>query len=146
MPPYLRNETEDNPAAIDYRDWHVPLGRRFRALKLWFVLRSYGAENLRTFIRSHVTWAEELESKVINDSRLELAAPRTLALVCFRHTDGNDATRKLADAINASGSAYVTPSVTDDVAYIRVSIGSTWTEQRHVEDLWNLIDRNANLK
>ena len=146
LPPYLRNETEDNPAAIDYRDWHVPLGRRFRALKLWFVLRSYGAENLRTFIRSHVAWAEALESKVINDSRLELTAPRTLALVCFRHIDGNHATRELADAINASGSAYVTPSVTDDVAYIRVSIGSTWTEKRHVEDLWDLIDSNAGLK
>ena len=66
--------------------------------------------------------------------------------MCFRHTDGNDATKKLADAINASGSAYITPSVTDDTTYIRVSIGSTWTEQRHVEDLWDLIDSNAGLK
>ena len=64
-------------------------------------------------------------------------------MVCFRHVDGNRATKELADAINASGSAYVTPSVINDVSYIRVSIGSTWTEQRHVEDLWRLIDANA---
>lgn len=143
LPPYLRNETEDNPSAIDYRDWHVPLGRRFRALKLWFVLRAYGAENLRSFIRSHVDWAVDLEKNVNDDPRLELTAPRTLALVCFRHVNGNRATKELADAINASGSAYVTPSVINDVSYIRVSIGSTWTEQRHVEDLWRLIDANA---
>ena len=143
LPPYLRNETEENPAAIDYRNWHVPLGRRFRALKLWFVLRSYGSENLRAFIRSHVAWATELEKRVNDDPRLELTAPRTLALVCFRHSGGNESTKALVDAINASGSAYVTPSVIDDVSYIRVSIGSTWTKQRHVEDLWNLIDANA---
>ena len=143
LPPYLRNETEDNPSAIDYRDWHVPLGRRFRALKLWFVLLAYGAENLRSFIRSHVDWAVDLEKNVNDDPRLELTAPRTLALVCFRHVNGNRATKELADAINASGSAYVTPSVINDVSYIRVSIGSTWTEQRHVEDLWRLIDANA---
>ena len=143
LPPYLRNETEENPAAIDYRNWHVPLGRRFRALKLWFVLRSYGSENLRAFIRSHVAWATELEKRVNDDPRLELTAPRTLALVCFRHSGGNESTKALVDAINASGSAYVTPSVIDDVSYIRVSIGSTWTKQRHVENLWNLIDANA---
>ena len=88
LPPYL-HETEDNPAASRLRDWHVP----WRLTEALVCPSVVGAENLRTFIRSHVTWAEELESKVVNDSRLELAAPRTLALVCFRHTDGNDATR-----------------------------------------------------
>lgn len=144
LPPYLRNETSGNPSAVDYRDWHVPLGRRFRALKLWFVLRSYGAENLRSFIRSHVDWAIELERKIINDERFEIVAPRTLALICFRHVGGDGSTHELAEAINASGSAYVTPSIIDGKAFIRVSIGSTWTQQHHVDSLWELITNNAN--
>jgi len=143
LPPYLKNETSGNPSAIDYRDWHVPLGRRFRALKLWFVLRSYGAENLRSFIRSHVDWAVDLEKKIVDDDRFEIVAPRTLALVCFRHLGGNELTRELANAINASGSAYVTLSVIDEMAFIRVSIGSTWTQKHHVDSLWELIDGHA---
>ena len=143
LPAYLKNESSGNPDAIDYRDWHVPLGRRFRALKLWFVLRSYGAEKLRDFVRSHVDWAKELEKQLVEDNRFEIVAPRTLALVCFRHLGGNEATKSLANAINTSGAAYLTPSVIDDTDFIRVSIGSTWTEQRHVDALWELIDLNG---
>ena len=143
LPAYLKNEQSENPSAIDYRDWHVPLGRRFRALKLWFVLRSYGAEKLRDFVKSHVNWAEELEQRLKVDSRFEIVAPRTLALVCFRHVGGNEKTRSLATTINASGSAYLTPSTIDDIDFIRVSIGSTWTEHRHVEALWELIDKSG---
>ena len=136
----MKNESSGDPAAIDYRDWHVPLGRRFRALKLWFVIRSYGAEKLRDFVRSHVDWAKELEDRIQADGRFEVTAPRTLALVCFRHIGGNDLTKSLADAVNASGTAYVTPSMIDDIQFIRVSIGSTWTERHHVDALWELID------
>ncbi len=143
LPAYLKNESSGNPAAVDYRDWHVPLGRRFRALKLWFVLRSYGAENLRSFVRSHVDWAKDLEGRLIADPRFEIVAPRTLALVCFRHVGGNEATKLLAKAVNASGTAYLTPSVIDETDFIRVSIGSTWTEHRHIEALWDLFDENA---
>ena len=143
LPAYLKDEQSENPAAIDYRDWHVPLGRRFRALKLWFVLRSYGAEKLRDFVKSHVDWAEELEQRLAADERFEIVAPRTLALVCFRHVGGNEATRSLATTINASGSAYLTPSTIGDMDFIRVSIGSTWTERRHVEALWELIDKSG---
>jgi aromatic-L-amino-acid decarboxylase len=142
-PPYLRNAATDTGSVIDYRDWHVPLGRRFRALKLWFVLRSYGAEGLRAHIRNHLDWASMLERHVVDDPRLELVAPTPFALVSFRHVDGDDATTALATAINASGSAYVTPSVIDDRTFIRVSIGSTWTERRHVDQLWELIDGAA---
>jgi aromatic-L-amino-acid decarboxylase len=142
-PPYLRNAATDTGAVIDYRDWHVPLGRRFRALKLWFVLRSYGAEGLRAHIRNHLDWARMLERHVLDHPRLEMVAPTPFALVSFRHVDGDDATTALAAAINASGSAYVTPSVIDDRTFIRVSIGSTWTERRHVDQLWELIDRAA---
>ena len=95
---------------IDYRDWHVPLGRRFRALKLWWVLRSYGAAGLRALLREHVALAAELARRVDEHPRLERVAPVSFALVCFRHVDGDDATDALAAAINAVPTLFVTPS------------------------------------
>lgn len=138
-PPYLRDAASDAGAVVDYRDWHVPMGRRFRALKLWFVLRSYGAEGLRGYLRGHLELARQLSDRIEADERLELIAPTTFALVSFRHRGGDDATRDLAEAVNASGSFYVTPSMARGRPFIRVSIGSTWTEPRHVESLWDLI-------
>ena len=142
-PPYLRNAASDAGAVIDYRDWHVPLGRRFRALKLWFVLRTEGAENLRARVRKHVRLARELAAKVDADSRFERVAPTTFALVSFRCTAGDDATRSLGEAINAQGPAFLTPSVVDDRPFLRVSIGHPTTEQRHVDALWTRLDALA---
>jgi aromatic-L-amino-acid decarboxylase len=139
-PPYLRDAASDSGAVIDYRDWHVPLGRRFRALKLWFVLRAYGADGLRAHIRSHVQLAQQLAQRLATDPRFELVAPVPLALVSFRCTAGDDATVGLAAAINASGHSVVTPSTLEGRPFIRVSIGSTLTEQRHVDRLWRTID------
>lgn len=143
LPPYLRNTASDSGAVIDYRDWHVPLGRRFRALKLWWVIRSYGVDGLRAFVRNHIALANELADRIDAEDRLELFAPHPFGLVCFTHTDGNDATRALADALNATGSVGVTPSEIDGVAFIRISIGQTATTARHVDALWDLIDRNS---
>lgn len=141
LPPYLKNKASESGQVIDYRDWHVPLGRRFRALKLWFVLRSYGAEGIRHHIREHVRLARDLEQKIAKDDRFELVAPTPLALVSFRHVEGNGATNELAAAINASGHSYVTASKLGDVSFIRVSVGQTHTEQRHTDRLWSLIDQ-----
>lgn len=143
LPPYLAGETGRAGAPIDYRDWHVPLGRRFRALKLWFVLRAYGASGLRQMIREHVAWARDLADRVAAHPRLVLVAPNPFALVCVAHTDGEAATRALAAAVNGSGWAHVGTSTIDDRVFLRVSIGSTTTEQRHVEALWQLIDGAA---
>jgi aromatic-L-amino-acid decarboxylase len=143
LPPYLRNEASDSGEVIDYRDWHVPLGRRFRALKLWFVLRWYGAEGIRHHVREHVRLARELEAKIAADPRLELVAPVPFALVCFRHGEGNEATDALAAAINASGDVALTPSKLGDTSFLRVSIGQTGTTTQHVDRLWGLIDDNA---
>jgi aromatic-L-amino-acid decarboxylase len=139
LPPYLRNEASESGEVIDYRDWHVPLGRRFRALKLWFVLRSYGVEGIRHHVREHVTLASELAERVEAHPFLELIAPAPFGLVSFRHVDGDDATDELAEAINDSGWAYVTPSTIDDHRFIRVSIGQTHTTAEHVDRLWALI-------
>ncbi|MDJ0791982.1 MAG: pyridoxal-dependent decarboxylase [Acidimicrobiia bacterium] len=143
VPPYLRNDASDTGAVIDYRDWHVPLGRRFRALKLWWVLRSYGAEGIREVVREHVRLAAEMADRLRADDRFELFAPHPFGLVCFTHRDGIERTRELAAAINASGKAAVTPSQIDDTWFIRVSIGQTTTGQRHVDALWGLIDQLA---
>jgi aromatic-L-amino-acid decarboxylase len=143
LPPYLRNEASEAGAVIDYRDWHVPLGRRFRALKLWWVIRSYGAEGIRRMVRHHVALADDLAARIEADDRFELFAPHPFGLVCFTHVDGDDATRMLAAALNGTGRVAVTPSEIEGTAFIRISIGQTYTEQRHVDTLWNLIDSLA---
>ena len=143
LPPYLRNAATEAGEVVDYRDWHVPLGRRFRALKLWFVLRSSGAEGIRTHIREHIAWARRLAERVEADPRLELVAPTPLALVSFRHVSGDEMTHALAEAVNESGHSLVTPSVIDGRAFIRVSIGATTTREEHVDRLWRLIDDAA---
>lgn len=143
LPPYLRHPSTDSGRVIDYRDWHLPLGRRFRALKLWFVLRSYGAAGLRAMIREHLRLAGAFAARVEADPRFALVAPVPFGLVCFRHVAGNDATRALAQALNESGRVAVTPSSIGELAFIRISIGQARTEARHVDELWELVDRLA---
>jgi aromatic-L-amino-acid decarboxylase len=143
LPEYLRNAASESGAVIDYRDWQVPLGRRFRALKLWFVLRWYGAEGLRHHVREHVRLAADLAVRIEGDPRLELAAPTRLNLVCFRHRDGDAATEALHHALNATGRVYLTHTRLGDRYVIRASIGAWTTEERHVHALWSLIDRLA---
>ena len=143
LPPYLRNQASDSGAVVDYRDWHVPMGRRFRALKLWWVIRSYGVEGIRSLVRRHVHLAEGFAAWVEADSRFELFAPNPFSLVCFSHVAGNDATKRLATALNASGKVAVTPSVIDDRMFIRVSIGQTHTDEVHLRRLQALINEIA---
>lgn len=144
LPEYLRNAATESGAVIDYRDWQVPLGRRFRALKLWFVIRHYGAEGLRHHVRRHVELARELAGWVDEDSRFELVNRYSqLNLVCFRHRDGDDATQRVLDAVNASGAAYITHTRLAGRLVIRASVGQTQTEGRHVEGLWRLLQRAA---
>ncbi len=140
VPPYLRDGSSDEGGTIDYRDWHVPLGRRFRALKLWWVIRSYGAEGIRAVVRDHVRLAGDLAAKIEADERFDLFAPHPFGLVCFVHRDGNDRTRELAGAMNASGSVAVTHSTVAETDIIRVAVGQTHTAQEHVDALWTLID------
>ncbi len=143
LPPYLRDEASQSGQVIDYRDWHVPLGRRFRALKLWFVLRTYGAEGIRHHIREHHRLAVELTEKVDAHSSLEVFAPTLFGLVSFVHVDGDEATDAISTAINQSGWAHVSPSTIDDRRFVRVSIGQTYTTAEHVDRLWELIEASA---
>lgn len=139
-PPYLRNPASESGQVIDYRDWHVPLGRRFRSLKLWWVLRSYGVEGLRATLRAHVALARGLAERLEDDERFELVAPVTFSLVAFAHRDGDEATDRVAAHINASGDSYVTPSsLPDGRRFVRVAIGQPHTGQRHVDRVWQLV-------
>lgn len=142
LPAYLRSDAADS-GAIDYRDWQVPLGRRFRALKVWFLLRIDGPEPIRTMIRDHVAWSQMVDQWVRADDRFEVVAPTALNLVTFAVRSGDGPTQDLVEAINASGEALVTPTVLDERRAIRVSIGGQYTKFGHLELLWELIQQLA---
>ncbi len=149
LPEYLK--TREGSRVIDYRDWSVPLGRRFRALKLWFVIRSYGVARIRQMIAAHIDWARELEQWIEEAPDFELMAPRRLALLNFRYrpagvTDAGDLDRlneRLLERLNDSGELYLTQNRVRGVYAIRVSIGQTTTERRHVEVAWKKIRETA---
>jgi aromatic-L-amino-acid decarboxylase len=128
---------------IDYRDWQIPLGRRFRALKLWFVIRHYGVEGLRHHVRRHVELAQQFASWVRTDTSFELAAPAPLNLVCFRHRSGDEANQRIMDRLNASGDLYLTHTRLGGRLTLRMSIGQSQTELHHVERAWQRIRDEA---
>jgi len=143
LPEYLRNQATESGAVIDYRDWQVPLGRRFRALKLWFVIRSFGVEGLQEKIRAHVALAREFALWVDADPRFERMAPVPLNLVCFRHRRGDAANQQILDRLNASGQIYLTHTRLHGQIVLRMSIGQTNTQRRHVQGAWKLIQEAA---
>ena len=143
LPEFLRNRATESGAVIDYRDWQIPLGRRFRALKLWFVIRHYGVEGLRHHVRRHVELAQQFAQWVRADDRFELAAPAPLNLVCFRHRAGDEANQRIMDRLNASGDLYLTHTRLNDRLTLRMSIGQSQTELQHVERAWQRIRDEA---
>ncbi|RFU73227.1 nonaspanin tm9sf [Trichoderma arundinaceum] len=144
-PPYLRNQYSDNELVTDYRDWQIPLGRRFRSLKLWFVLRSYGIRGLQAHIQKGVTLGESLQAKL--ETRPDLFTIFTKArfgLVVFRaKAEGeekiNSRTEKLYEAINASGQFYLTSTVVNGHFAIRVCTGVAAVQEEHVQKLFDLL-------
>jgi aromatic-L-amino-acid decarboxylase len=143
LPEYLRNKATETGAVIDYRDWQIPLGRRFRSLKLWFVIRHYGIEGLQYHIRRHVEIAQKLVEWVRKDQRFELAAPAPLNLVCFRHRGGDEVNQSLMDRLNRSGDLYLTHTRLNDRLTLRLCVGQANTTARHVERAWRKIQDEA---
>jgi aromatic-L-amino-acid decarboxylase len=139
LPEYLRSAAGESGRAIDYRDWQVPLGRRFRALKLWFTIRLDGIAAVQERIRRDVALAQELAGWVAEDDRFEIVAPHPLSLVCLRAVGDDALTERLIDRINAAGEAHVTRTVLDGRTVMRVSVGARTTERQHVEALWQSI-------
>jgi aromatic-L-amino-acid/L-tryptophan decarboxylase len=145
LPEYLRNQATESGAVIDYRDWHIQLGRRFRSLKLWFVIRHYGVEGLQYHIREHVRLAQQFAEWVRDDAWFELAAPAPLNLVCFRHKAGDAANQTIMDRLNRSGDLFLTHTKLNGKVTLRLCVGQTNTQARHVERAWKKIREEARL-
>ncbi len=145
LPEYLRNQATESGAVIDYRNWQLPLGRRFRSLKLWFVIRHYGIEGLQHHIRRHVELAQQFADWVRNDSRFELAAPAPLNLVCFRHKGGDAINQQIMENLNRSGYLFLTHTKLNGKFTLRLCVGQTNTEARHVENAWRRICEEASI-
>ena len=127
LPEYLRNAASESGAVIDYRDWQVPLGRRFRALKLWFVLRWYGVEGLRAHIRSGVAARRSWPTGFGQDDRFEIVAPHPFSLVCFRLRASDEVNEELLRRLNGSGALYLTHTKVRDQYGLRFAIGAPQT-------------------
>ena len=149
LPEYLK--TAGTERVNNYRDWGIQLGRRFRALKLWFVLRSYGVEGLQDTLRAHIRMAQALADTIRSSADFELLAPCVLNLVCFRfHPPGvTDPARldtlnaELLERLNATGKLYMTHTKLNGATTLRLVVGQTRVEQRHVNAAWSLITDTA---
>jgi len=143
-------DTKERGQAIDYRDWGIQLGRRFRALKLWFVIRSYGVAGLQALVRQHIAAAQAFAQAVRTEEDFELMAPAPLALVVFRYRPAghpaNDLDRlnsELAQRLNDGGQLYLTPGKARGAVTLRLSVGQSGTRSEHVERAWQLIRDTA---
>jgi aromatic-L-amino-acid decarboxylase len=143
LPEYLKNQATESGAVFDYRDWHIQLGRRFRSLKLWFVIRHYGVNGLRYHIKEHIRIAQEFAKWIRESEDFELVAPAPLNLVCFAHKNGDDFNKKLLDAINQSGKMYFTHTVINGKYVLRMCIGQTNTNEDHVWQAWQTIQTTS---
>ncbi|WP_340114799.1 pyridoxal-dependent decarboxylase [Maribellus mangrovi] len=139
LPEYLKNKATESGAVFDYRDWHVQLGRRFRALKLWFVIRHYGVEGLQFHIRKHVQLSKMFTQWINESDDFELFVEPPLNLVCFCHKNGDDFNLKLMNEVNESGKLFFTHTKLKGQIVLRMSIGQTNTEEAHLEAAWKLI-------
>lgn len=149
LPEYLK--TASRGIVNDYRDWGIPLGRRFRALKLWFVIRNFGVNKLQEMIRNHINAAHWLEQQIINHHSFEIMAPVPLSVVCFRYKPScycetenlNTLNEKVLKKINDSGKIYLTHTKLNGQYTIRLSVSGTNTTKEHVEKAWELIQDMA---
>ncbi len=143
LPEYLRNAASESGEVIDYRDWQVPLGRRFRALKLWFVIRHYGVEGLKHHIREHVRLAGEFARWIEDSEEFVITAPPRLNLVCFHHLQGNEFNEILLDRLNKSGRVFLSHTTIGGRVSLRLCIGQAGTTESHVASAWRLIEGTA---
>lgn len=148
LPEYLKTRTRGE--VNDYRDWGIPLGRRFRALKLWAVIRSYGVEGLQSLIREHLRLAKMLAGLIEADRDFRLMAPVTLNTVCFRYCpagmgdeDANTLNEKINHALNDTGKIYLTHTKVDGRYVLRMVTAQTGVAERHVRQAWDLIRKTA---
>jgi aromatic-L-amino-acid decarboxylase len=148
LPEYLK--TKNDSQVNNYRDWGIPLGRRFRALKLWFVMRSYGLRGLQKKLREHIQLAQDLKRKIAQTPHFEILAPTPLNLICFRYKpegkteeELNLINEKLLQSINATGKAYLSHTKLNGKYTLRIVVGQTYILQKHLDNTWELIQEKA---
>lgn len=149
-PEYLKNKASQENLVVDYKDWQVPLGRRFRSLKLWMVLRLYGLEKLQAYIRNHIELAKLFEELVAQDKRFEIVTPRKFSLVCFRllpppsnEDYANKLNHDLLDSVNSTGKLFISHTLLSDRYILRFAVGAPLTEERHIVGAWKILQDEA---
>ncbi|XP_014253190.1 aromatic-L-amino-acid decarboxylase [Cimex lectularius] len=142
-PLYLKHDQQG--AAPDYRHWQIPLGRRFRSLKLWFVMRLYGADNLRDHIRKQINLAHQFEEYVRADPSFELFGDVLMGLVCFRIKGSNEKNEKLLKMINGNGKIHMVPSKINGTYFLRMAVCSRYSEPQDIKESWEEVKAMATL-
>jgi len=140
-PPYLQSAEQDR--AVNLADYSLALGRRFRSLKLWFVLRYFGREGITRILRGHMAMARDLAQHISSDPRFELAAPVLFSLVCFRYKGSDQENRDLLERINASGRAFLSGTTLHGKFVLRLAIGNIATTEDDVRQTWEWIKSSA---
>ena len=139
MPEYLKTESSKTANVIDYRDWQIPLGRRFRSLKLWAVIRYYGIDGLQNYVRNHIELTQEFLSWIKNDEGFEIIAPAPLNLVCFRARGSDRLNEELLKYINNAGKIFITHTKLNNLYTLRFCIGQADTNIDHIKMAWKFI-------
>ncbi|XP_010262477.1 PREDICTED: tyrosine decarboxylase 1 isoform X1 [Nelumbo nucifera] len=149
-PEYLKNKASEGNMVVDYKDWQIPLGRRFRSLKLWMMLRLYGQENLLNYLRNHIELAKYFEELVSVDQRFEIVVPRTFSLVCFRLLPPqgdedciNKMNRDLLEVVNSTGKIFLSHTILSGKYILRLAVGAPLTEGRHISAAWKVLQDEA---
>ncbi|MDP6879156.1 MAG: aminotransferase class V-fold PLP-dependent enzyme, partial [Candidatus Marinimicrobia bacterium] len=138
-PEYLKTEVSKSETVFDFRDWQIPLGRRFRSLKLWSVIRYYGINGIQQHIRGHIESAKMLSELIMKDERFEIMAPTILNLVCFRYKNSDEFNKALLEKLNTSGKLYLVQTKLNNKYTLRFSIGQTNTTREHIINAWKNI-------
>jgi aromatic-L-amino-acid/L-tryptophan decarboxylase len=140
-PDYLK--TQDDPRAHNLMDYGVPLGHRFRALKLWFVMRYFGRERIEAMLRSHIQWAKDFAALVDSHPKFERTAPVPLSVVCFQYKGSDDENRAILEKVNASGRMFIASTVLNGKLTLRLAIGHLETKWSDVQEAWELLQKAA---
>ncbi len=141
VPEYLR--TSQDGKATNFMDYSIAMGRRFRSLKLWFVMRSYGKEGIAEILRRHISFGQRIAAAVDADQRFERVAPAPFSVVCFRYKGSDEENRALLDRVNASGKTFLSHTELNGRFVIRFAIGNVGTTQQDVDEIWDLIQQSA---
>jgi aromatic-L-amino-acid decarboxylase len=142
VPEYLRVKEQQDARSVNLMDYGVPLGRRFRALKFWFVLRYFGRQGIERLLRAHIVWAQEFAGWVDADPRFERVAPTPFSVVCFRYRGSDEDNRRLLEKINSTGHLFLSHTELYGRFVLRIAIGNLATTREDVQAAWEMIQNS----